>query len=65
MGPDVAPPHLPIDLPYCSNYYKIGTCLRARATLKVNLETYSIEPGSLMLLSPYVIKHWPAMSIDI
>ena len=64
LRPDAAPTHLPIDLPYRSNYYKIGICLRGRATLKVNLETYAIELGSLMLLLPYVIKQWPAMSTD-
>lgn len=64
LGPHSAPSHLPIDLPYRSNYYKIGLCLRGHARLKVNLETYDIGPDSLMLLSPYVIKHWPFMSAD-
>ena len=59
LGPNSAPSHLPIHLPYRSNYYKIGLCLRGRARLKVNLETYDIGPDSLMLLSPYVIKQWP------
>ena len=64
LGPNSAPPHLPIDLPYRSNYYKIGICLRGSARLKVNLETYEITPNSLMVLSPYVIKQWPFMSAD-
>ena len=64
LGPDSAPSHLPIDRPYRSNYYKIGLCLRGHARLKVNLETYEIGPGSLMILSPYVIKQWPFMSAD-
>ncbi|MBH8556603.1 helix-turn-helix domain-containing protein [Hymenobacter negativus] len=64
LGPNSAPSHLPIDLPYRSNYYKIGLCLRGTARLKVNLENYEIRPGSLMILSPYAIKQWPFMSAD-
>ncbi|GAA4496483.1 helix-turn-helix domain-containing protein [Hymenobacter ginsengisoli] len=65
LGPQSAPTQLPIELPYRSNYYKIGICLRGHASLKVNLDTYDIGPGSLMLLSPYVIKQWPFMSADM
>lgn len=65
LGPNSAPTQLPIDLPYRSDYYKIGLCLRGSARLKVNLETYAIGPNSLMLLSPYVIKQWPFMSADM
>ncbi|MBO2008847.1 AraC family transcriptional regulator [Hymenobacter negativus] len=64
LGPDSASSQLPINLPYRSNYYKIGICLRGQARLKVNLETYDIGPNSLMLLSPYVIKQWPSFSPD-
>ncbi|MDO7848238.1 helix-turn-helix domain-containing protein [Hymenobacter sp. M29] len=64
LGPSSGPSHLPINLPYRSNYYKIGLCLRGAARLKVNLETYDIGPSSLMVLSPYVIKQWPFMSAD-
>ena len=64
LGPDSPSAHLPINLPYRSNYYKIGICLRGGARLKVNLETYDIGPGSLMVLSPYVIKQWPSFSTD-
>ncbi|MBF9237334.1 AraC family transcriptional regulator [Hymenobacter sp. BT683] len=65
LGPNSAPTQLPIDLPYRSNYYKIGICLRGSARLQVNLETYDIGPGSLMVLSPFVIKQWPFMSADL
>ena len=65
LWPNSAPTHMPIDLPYRSNYYKIGMCLRGSARLKVNLETYNIGPNSVMLLSPYVIKQWPFMSADM
>ncbi|OWP64148.1 hypothetical protein CDA63_05320 [Hymenobacter amundsenii] len=65
LGPDSAVPHLPIDRPYRSNYYKIGLCREGRARLNVNLESYVVEPGSLMVLSPHVIKQWPAMAADM
>jgi AraC-like DNA-binding protein len=64
LGPHSPASQLPINLPYRSNYYKIGLCLRGQAQLNVNLETYDIGPNSLMLLSPYVIKQWPCMSAD-
>ncbi len=65
LGPNSAPTQLPIDLPYRSDYYKIGLCLRGSACLKANLETYEVGPNSVMLLSPYVIKQWPFMSADM
>lgn len=64
LGPDSAAAHLPIDQPYRSEYYKIGIVLRGSAHLQVNLETYALGPGSLMVLSPYVIKQWPYFSDD-
>ena len=64
LGPNSTAPHLPIDQPYRSAYYKIGICLRGSARLQVNLETYDLGPGSLMVLSPYVIKRWAHMSAD-
>lgn len=64
LGPNSTAPHLPIDRPYRSDYYKIGICLRGSARLQVNLETYDLGPASLMMLSPYVIKQWPFMSAD-
>ncbi|MBF9220935.1 AraC family transcriptional regulator [Hymenobacter ruricola] len=64
LGPDSAHSQLPINRPYRSNYYKIGLVLRGRARLQVDLETYDVGPGSLMVLSPYVIKQWPFFSAD-
>ena len=64
LGPNSTAPHLPIDRPYRSEYYKIGIVLRGSARLQVNLETYDLGPGSLMVLSPYVIKQWPQLSDD-
>jgi AraC family transcriptional activator of pobA len=64
LGPNATAPHLPIDLPYRSDYYKIGIVLRGSARLQVNLDTYDLGPNSLMVLSPYVIKQWASMSAD-
>jgi AraC family transcriptional activator of pobA len=64
LGPNSTAPHLPINLPYRSDYYKIGIVLRGSARLQVNLETYDLGPNSLMVLSPYVIKQWPFLSED-
>lgn len=64
LGPDSTAPHLPIDRPYRSEYYKIGLVLRGSARLQANLETYDLGPGSLMVLSPYVIKQWPFIAKD-
>ncbi len=64
LGPDSPAPHLPIDRPYRSEYYKIGLILRGSGRLQVNLESYDLEPGSLLVLSPYVIKQWPFMAAD-
>ncbi|RSK49990.1 AraC family transcriptional regulator [Hymenobacter rigui] len=54
----------PLGVPYRGNYYKIGICLRGTATLKANLETYCIQPGSLMLITPHIIKEWTSFSPD-
>jgi len=64
LGPNSTAPHLPIDQPYRSEYYKIGIVLRGSARLQVNLDTYALGPGALMVLSPYVIKQWPYFSDD-
>ena len=54
----------PLGVPYRGNYYKIGLCLRGTAELRANLETYHIEPGSLMLITPHIIKEWSSFSAD-
>ncbi|MBW3130180.1 MULTISPECIES: helix-turn-helix domain-containing protein [Hymenobacter] len=54
----------PLNAPYRGNYYKIGICLRGTLELKANLETYSIEPNCLMLITPHVIKEWAQLSDD-
>jgi len=64
LGPDSDVPHLPINMPYRSGYYKIGLFLHGSARLNVNLDTYDLGPGSLMALPPSAIKQWQFMSED-
>jgi AraC-like DNA-binding protein len=54
----------PIDIPYRSDYYKISICLRGSAELKVNLQTSTVGPGCLVLVTPHVIKQWTHISGD-
>ena len=55
---------LPCFQPFRSTYYTIGFCLRGRAVLQVNLETYQVQPGSLLVLPAYCIKQWRTKSAD-
>jgi AraC family transcriptional activator of pobA len=54
----------PIDLPYRSDYYKISLCLRGSAELKVNLQTWAVVPGCVVLVTPHIIKQWTHISED-
>ena len=55
-------PNSSIHIPYRSNYFGIGICVKGKATLKANLETYSVEQNCLVTMSPHVIKQWVAFS---
>lgn len=55
-------PNTSIHIPYRSNYFGIGICVKGKATLKANLETYSVEQNCLVTMSPHVIKQWVAFS---
>ncbi len=57
-------PGVPIVIPHRSSYYKIGLCLRGNAELKVNLHTYAIVPGCVVLVTPDIIKQWTHFSDD-
>lgn len=64
LGQKTDIPQVAIDKPYRSNYYKLGVCTAGRAEVRINLETFMIVPGSLIILSPHVIKQWKYMSAD-
>ena len=65
IGPAAGPaPPLPLDRLHRTAFYKIGLCLRGSARLRVNLETYDLGPGSLIVLSPYVVMQWVSRSAD-
>lgn len=59
-----APLQLPCFQPFRSSYYNIGLCLHGRAELQVNLETYRLQPGCLLVLPAYCIKQWRYRSAD-
>lgn len=59
-----AKPKIPLNLPYRGDYYKISICLRGKAELKVNLETYVVTPSCLILATPDVVKEWLYVAED-
>lgn len=63
-GHPVNSQQLTINIPYRSNYYGIGICTSGEAVLKANLETYAIRAGSVISMSPQVIKQWVSFSND-
>lgn len=52
------------NFPYRSDYYGIGYCLSGNATLKANLETYEVEPHSMVTMSPQIVKQWNVHTED-
>jgi AraC family transcriptional activator of pobA len=54
----------PLDVPYRSNYFGVGICLRGKARLKANLETYNVEQNSIVAMSPQIVKQWVSRSDD-
>ncbi len=61
---NVANSNTTLNIPYRSNYFGIGLCFSGQATLKANLETYEIEPNTIISMSPQIVKQWLAMSDD-
>ncbi|WPV67946.1 AraC family transcriptional regulator [Chitinophaga sp. LS1] len=55
-------PKIAIDQPYRSNFYKLGVCVNGHAEVSINLDTYQVVPGNLVILAPHVIKQWKYMS---
>ncbi len=53
-----------IAVPYRSDYYKLSLCLRGTAELRVNLHTYPISPGCVVLVTPHIVKQWTHFSDD-
>ncbi|ADB39754.1 AraC family transcriptional regulator [Spirosoma linguale] len=51
-------PKSAVNVPFRLNYYGIGICISGKAELKANLETYTVEPGSLVILPPQVIRQF-------
>lgn len=64
LGQKPEGPRIAIDQPYRSNFYKLGVCVTGSAVVNINLDTYQITPGQLLILAPHVIKQWTYMSPD-
>lgn len=47
-----------------STYYTLGLCLQGQAELQVNLDTYRVEAGSLLVLPAHCLKQWRTRSAD-
>jgi AraC family transcriptional regulator, transcriptional activator of pobA len=54
----------PLNQPYRSTYYGIGLCTAGTAQLMADLHDYEVGPGSLISISPTVIKQWKFRSND-
>ena len=52
------------DLPFRKDYYALGVCFRGEATLGVNLRTYHVRPGAIVVGTPEVITQWHYISLD-
>ncbi len=55
---------MPCFQPFRSSYYNLGLCLHGHAELQVNLETYRVQPGCLLVLPAHCIKQWRTRSAD-
>lgn len=53
-----------LNKPYRSNYYGLGLCVSGSATLLCNLDSYNVQPNSIITMSPQVIKQWKNVSND-
>lgn len=53
-----------VSIPYRTNYFGVGICISGKAELKADLETYAVEPGCMITMSPQIIKQWHYMSED-
>jgi AraC family transcriptional activator of pobA len=47
-----------------STYHTIGLCLQGQAELQVNLDTYQVQEGALLILPAHCLKQWRTRSAD-
>ncbi|WP_382318417.1 AraC family transcriptional regulator [Hymenobacter bucti] len=64
MEPAAAPLPSPCFQLFRSTYYTIGLCLQGHAELQVNLDTYQVQAGSLLVLPAHCLKQWRTRSAD-
>ena len=56
--------NIALRVPYRSNYFFISLCTLGEAEINANLISYKIKQGSLITLSPQVVKHWVSRTDD-
>lgn len=64
LNDKVENPKFAINVPFRTNYFGIGICVSGKAILKANLESYTIEPNYLVVLSPQIIRQFVYKSDD-
>ncbi|MDR6782349.1 AraC family transcriptional activator of pobA [Pedobacter africanus] len=52
------------DIPRRASYFGIAVCLKGSVKLIADLEHYQLLPGSLIVMSPEVIRTWKGFSVD-
>ncbi len=57
--------NIPLHLPYRTEYYGFGIVVSGNGTFDVNLESYKVHEGSIITISPEVIKQWKHRSSDL
>jgi AraC family transcriptional regulator, transcriptional activator of pobA len=62
--PDASILNVPLEKPYRTTYYGIGLCVAGSAVLMAGLRDHPIRAGSLITMSPTVIKQWKNRSPD-
>ncbi len=53
-----------LNQPYRSSYYGIAICIGGKGKLEANLVDYDITKGSVIAMSPQIIKQWKYFSDD-
>lgn len=60
----VTPSAALLNFPFRIGLYCIGLCRQGSTELRTNLEHYSVQPNSLLVLAPDVVRTWLRQSAD-
>lgn len=50
--------------PFRTSFFGIGLCRQGQTDLQANLGTYTIQPDSLIIMGPAVIRRWTNQAVD-